>query len=156
MKGVTLFFYLHAICIELYAKLPSIYWNNFTLLKNYLFQNLFNVLTNFKQYFLIAHEDSLEDLETELAMKIQDFRNSEGIQHADQGMVDKLDLHFYETFLDLKADYNSLAPFNKDIVIYNDIVNDILKKLKSFYTQYENSLNINLRSLITTLALHAK
>lgn len=44
-------------------------------------------------------------------------------------MVDKLDDYIYEKMLDIKADFNSMAPFNRDASIYNDIVNEILKAL---------------------------
>lgn len=75
MRGATLFFYLHAVNIELYAKVPQINWDNFTLMKNYFYQNLFSVLTNYKNYFLIKTESTLDDLDNLIGIDIQYFRN---------------------------------------------------------------------------------
>lgn len=67
-------------------------------------------------------------------------------------MLDKLDQYLYNTFLELKSDYNSSAPFNKDSVIYNDIVNKILTNLKTFYNSYEKQLDNTFRHLIIELS----
>ena len=77
MRGATLFFYLHAVSIELFAKVPLINWENFTLMKNYFYQNLFSVLTNYKSYFLIKTENTLDELERLIGTDIMLFRNSE-------------------------------------------------------------------------------
>lgn len=67
-------------------------------------------------------------------------------------MLDKLDQYLYNTFLELKSDYNLSAPFNKDSVIYNDIVNKILTNLKTFYNSYEKQLDNTFRNLIIELS----
>lgn len=67
-------------------------------------------------------------------------------------MLDKFDLILYEKFLDLKAEYNKDAPFNRDATIMSEIVNKILTEIKQFYTINNTIILDSMRKILISVA----
>lgn len=139
--GWGVFDYLQNILKQLYSKANSMVFSNWTIFKAYYYQNLFAVMYNFKKQFLINDEDCVEDLESLLGTTIDKFKEDNGSAKLDFGLIDQLDKELYDKFLDMKAYYNSYAPFDKDPQVLASLQNDLTKFFNNFKEEYKKELS---------------
>ena len=138
--GWGVFDYLQNILKQLYSKANDMVFSNWTIFKAYYYQNLFAVMYNFKKQFLINDEDCVEDLESLLGTTIDKFKSDNGTSKLDFGLIDQLDKELYDKFLDIKANYNSYAPFDKDPQILASLQNDLTKFFSNFKEEYKKEI----------------
>lgn len=149
--GWGVFDYLQNILKQLYSKANSMVFSNWTIFKAYYYQNLFAVMYNFKKQFLINDEDCMEDLESLLGTTIDKFKSDNGTSKLDFGLIDQLDKELYDKFLDMKAYYNSYAPFDKDPQVLASLQNDLTKFFNNFKNEYKKELTESFIFLIENL-----
>ena len=149
--GWGVFDYLQNILKQLYSKANDMVFSNWTIFKAYYYQNLFAVMYNFKKQFLINDEDCVEDLESLLGTTIDKFKSDNGTSKLDFGLIDQLDKELYDKFLDIKANYNSYAPFDKDPQILASLQNDLTKFYNNFKEEYKKEMSESIIILIDHL-----
>ena len=138
--GWGVFDYLQNILKQLYSKANDMVFSNWTIFKAYYYQNLFAIMYNFKKQFLINDEDCVEDLESLLGTTIDKFKADNGTSKLNFGLIDQLDKELYDKFLDVKAYYNSYAPFDKDPQILASLQNDLTKFFANFKEEYKKEI----------------
>ena len=74
IAGWGVFDYLMDNFRYLFRKADNMVWSNYTLFKNYYYQNLFAIILNMKKYFLIKDDDTIESLEENLSKVVQAIR----------------------------------------------------------------------------------
>lgn len=75
----------------LFRKADNMVWSNYTLFKNYYYQNLFAIILNMKKYFLIKDDDTIESLEENLSKVVQAIRQDSNQGSIDYGLIDEFD-----------------------------------------------------------------
>ncbi len=156
ISGWGVFDYMTDLLRDLYSKTNDLIWNNFTLFKNYFFQNTFALLINFKQFFLIKNDSCIEELEEKLGTAINEFRKDFTIKDTNFGLVDQLDLDLYEKMLIIKSEKNILVPYNRDPEILTNITNDLFNFLFGFHEKYIKDMNDGFRLLLINIAFQIK
>lgn len=86
--GIGVFGYLHDIMIEFFSKPNNLVYRNFTLMKNFFYQNLFSMLQNYKNIFLVKNEVSLDELENMIGRIINQQRIDVTLSNINQGLID--------------------------------------------------------------------
>lgn len=140
-KGWLVFDYTQNVLRHLFSKSNDLVFSNWTIFKSYFYQNLFSVMYNFKKRYYIADEDTVEDLENMIGSTIDGFKEDEATRHIDFGIIDQLDKDLYQKFLDIKANYNKLAPFDKDPQVATSIENDLTVFFVGFKQKYKNAIS---------------
>lgn len=151
LHGSKIFAFLHFFNTLLYSKITQNVWDNYTLLRNYFYQNLFAILQNFKQYFMIQDMSEVEQLEEQIGDIINQFR-SDSKNFLNLTLADKLDITLYEGILDLKALFGQQNYLKRDPSIINDLINGLLKILQGFNKKNSTKMNSELRQLIMDIA----
>lgn len=152
ISGWGLLDFITDVLRDMYKKTNSLVWSNWTLFKNYFYQNLFATLTNFKKKFLIKDDDSIGELEIILGESIDSFRKTQISGSTNYGLVDQFDLDLYEEFLIIKSQYNILAPIERDPEILSKIENTLYTFLSNFHADYIKEMNNAFRKLIIQMA----
>lgn len=152
IAGWGLLDFITDVLRDMYKKSNNLVWTNWTLFKNYFYQNLFATLTNFKKAFLIKDDECIGDLEIILGESIDSFRKIQINKKTDYGLVDQFDLDLYEEFLGIKSQYNILAPIERDPEILSKIENSLYKFCSEFHDNYIKEMNDDFRKLIIQIA----
>lgn len=150
ISGWRLFDYLSSLFKHLFSKSNKLVWGNWTLFKNYFYQNLFAVMYNFKKKFLIKDSKSLGVLQDELGNIIDTFKKTnKDPDHINYGLIDQLDDKLYDEFLTLKADFDNYVPLDHNSQCLTKIENILYKFLNDFQTKYDKEINDNFIELMT-------
>ncbi len=132
----------------MFTQANSLVWNNFTLFKNYYYQNLFNTLVNFKKAFLIKDDYAAETICEELGGLIDAYRLDISKSDTNFGLLDQFDLDLYEECLDIKSKYNILVPYMKSPSTLTEIQNKLLGFVQGFHEKFIETLNDHFRLLL--------
>jgi hypothetical protein len=127
-------------------------WGNWTLFKNYFYQNLFATMYNFKKKFIIYDSKSLNNLQDSLGSIIENFKtNNKDPEHMNYSLIDLLDDGFYDEFLTLKADFDEYIPLKHNAQILTEIQNLLFKFLNGFQEKYKDQINDNFLDLMNSI-----
>lgn len=150
VSGWRVFDYLSSLFKHLFSKANKLVWGNWTLFKNYFYQNLFAVMYNFKKKFLIKDSKAIGVLQDELGNIIDDFKkNNKDPDHINYGLIDQLDDSLYDEFLTLKADFDDYVPLDHNSQILTRIENILYNFLNKFQKKYDKEINDNFIELMT-------
>lgn len=125
-------------------------WGNFTLFKNYFYQNLFAVQENFKQNFFLRDTPEIDELEDLIQTKIE--TNSKIEAALNNVLIDQLQHQLYNKMLEIKGRFNNQAPLKSNMVALDNIVNQLDEFLDEFKQSNIGKLNDNFLKLLKEIA----
>lgn len=139
--GWQIYSYLSDMLKMLFQKSNDTVFSNWTLFKAYYYQNLFSIMTNLKQRFMIKDIECVDDLEQSIGAAIDNFKQENGGKYLNFGLVDELDNQLYKVFLTIKAEFNKYDNINRDPGLLMRIQNEVFTHLKGFEKKYSTEIN---------------
>ena len=131
----------------LYSKADATVWENWGQLKTYFYPNLFSVMYTYKKLFMINDMDEVENLENAIG-EVLDGRKKDVSVNLDYGLIDNMDKALYEEFLNIKADYNSYSPIQRDATILSYLRSRLIKFFDNFERDNIGKINPAMHDLV--------
>ncbi len=142
LLGWNILDYITNLLRNLFSKANYMVWGNWTLFKNYFYQNLFATMYNFKQKYVLNDSKEIDKLEELIGEVISNFKSTVVDKlHVNYGLIDQLDIELYDKFLDIKSNYNIYVPIRNDYRLISEIQNHVLKFIQQFYDEYNIEIN---------------
>lgn len=139
--GWGLLEYIQDILRLIFVKANDTVFSNWNIFKMFYYQNLFVVLANMKERFIIRNMECVEDLETVIGNEIEHFKNEHMSDHIDFGLIDELDDDLYIVFVNIKADVNKIPQVCSMPSMLTTIQNKLFYKFKHFEATYKKEIN---------------
>lgn len=146
--GWGIYTYTHDMIKLLFMKSNELVFSNWTIFKSFYYENLFAIMTNLKQRFMIKNIDCVDDLEDKIGETIDKFKKDNGNQNLNFGLIDEFDDDLYKSMLDIKSEYNKYDNINNDPTLLFRIRNDLFNKFKNFEKQFAWEINQDFVALL--------
>lgn len=146
--GWNTFSYVSDIVQQLIKKSKDDVYSKWSSFKAYYYQNLFGVMQNIKEHFLIEDMDCLEDLESGIGETIEKFKKDNAALHLDFDLINQFDNYIYKVLLNIKADYHTYSNISNDPAMLMQVQNRVYNELLGFERQNSSSIGQDFIDLV--------
>lgn len=147
-SGWEIYDYTKMMIHLLFRSLSPLAYSNWSIFKQVYYQNLFAVMKNFQNHFMIRENDAIDELENMIGNSIREFRKINEKDITDFGVISVLEHKIYKELIDLKAEYNHDAPIENNHNILTNIEVQIHNFMVSFLKKYRSKMNAKTITII--------
>lgn len=146
--GWSIYSYAHDMIKMIFEKNDNIDFSNWSLFRSYYFNNLFAVMHNIKERFMINDLTIIEDLEDAVGKTIEKFKKDNFNQHINFKLIDVFDNFMCKTMLDIKSNYNNHKNIDKDPNLLMEIQDILYAESKNFERKYSTEISQDFIDLV--------
>lgn len=135
----------------LFKSLSPLAFSNWSIFKQVYYQNLFAVMKNYQNHFMIRENDALDELENIIGNSIREFKRINEKEVTDFGVISILEHKIYKELINLKAEYNHDVPIENSHNILSNIEIKIHNFMVNFLKKFRGKMNAKTITIVRVI-----
>lgn len=140
-SGWEIFDYMKMMIHLLFRSVTPLAYSNWSVFKQVYYQNLFAVMKNFQNHFMLREDEALDELEGLIGSAVERFKQEHEHDVNDFGVVALLERAVYKELLDLKGEYNHQEPLDRDQNALTNIQKTFQNFMHEFLERHRKQMN---------------
>ena len=150
-SGYEIYEYLRLLLHSIISAIDPVSFNNFSAFKQVYYQSLYARMRVYLEHFSLMSDDTVDELQNLVGEAIENFKSEHRNTIDDFGILDVMERHLYSLFLDMKADYNGIVPYDNNQTVLSDIKARVHNMLAEFLKKFPGKLNDKTISVLSLI-----